>query len=406
MRIYRQYTLLLAITMLIAGIFLTSCSEDDAVNGGKPMISYVRVTNPAAADSLLESAYLGNLIAIVGKNLAGVKELWFNDQAATLIPTYITNRSILVNVPNTAPVEVTNQMKLVFGNGSELFHDFSVNIPAPEVVSMSNEYEKAGQIAVINGNYFFEPMRVFFGGDVEAEVVSVNSAKSMEIVVPEGAEPGPITVRSNFGSTNSRFHYLDQRNIILNYDDLTAEGSWRPGVVESVGGIDGNYLKLGEEGKTLNANDRIEDPYTSQFWGHIRYPEPRNLFNGQPDDYVLKFEANVVEWYGSYLNICWGPWDNAGNAEVWGNLNGRGIWGPWEEDETKFTTDGKWITVTIPLTEMKYRHGQENGKNVWIPDMPFDKNIAGTLSFWVIATPKAEKSPAEIYIDNVRIVEK
>lgn len=405
MKIFKQYMLLLAIPMIIAGVFLTSCSEDDSINGGKPTINYVRVTNPAAADSLLESAYLGNLIAIIGENLGNVKELWFNDQLATLIPTYITNKSVLVTVPNNAPVEITNQMRLVFGNGSELLHNFKVDIPAPEVVSMSNEYEKAGEIAVINGNYFFEPMSVIFGGDVEAEIVSVSS-KSMQIIVPEGAEPGPITVKSNFGSTNSSFHYYDQRNIILNYDDLTAAGSWRPGVVESEDGLDGNYLKLGEEGKNLNANDRIEDPYTSQFWGHTRYPEERNLFNGQPDDYVLKFEARVVDWYGSYLQICWGPWDNAGNQEYWGNLNGRGIWGPWEEDNANFTTDGKWITVTIPLSEMKYRHEQENEKNVWIPDLPFDKSIAGTLSFWVIATPKADASPVEIHIDNVRIVEK
>src|SRR5699024_6442994 len=105
--------------------------------------------NPAAADSLLESAYLGNLIAVMGENLGDVKELWFNDQLATLIPTYITNKSILVNVPNNAPVEITNQMRLVFGNGSELLHGFKVDIPAPEVTSMSNEYEKVGEIAVI-----------------------------------------------------------------------------------------------------------------------------------------------------------------------------------------------------------------------------------------------------------------
>lgn len=398
MKAFIKYTILLFMPLVMMGGMLTSCQDDDEI--GAPVIHYVRVTNPAKSDSLLVAGGLGRLVAIVGENLGDVRQLWFNDQKAQLNPAYITNRTILVTIPNKAPTEVTDQMRLVFGNGSELLYDFETAISPPELLAMKNEYAPVGSTTIISGDFFFNPVSVTFTGGAEAEIVSVDQ-NELKFIVPEGAQPGPITVSTNFGETESIFHYKDQRNIILNYDDLTAAGSWRPGTIRSENGIDGNYLNLFG---TLNANERVEDNFESQFWGHTRYPEPRNLFVGNPADFALKFEARVEDWYGSYFQVTWGPWDNAGNQEVWSNLNGRGLWRPWEENDKPFTTNGEWITVTIPLTEMKYSHNQRNGDNIWEPNMTFDKNIAGTLSFWVIATPKANASPVDIDIDNVRIV--
>lgn len=400
----KRYKILFFLPLLAMGGLFTSCNDKEEV--GEPQIHYIRVTEPTKSDSLLVEGRLANLIAIVGDNLGGTREIWFNDQQATLNPAYITNKSILVSIPNRSPIEVTNTMKLVFKDGRVLNHDFGVAIPAPEVNAMSNEYAMEGSTAIIEGNYYFNPISVTFTGGAVAEVVSVNQTE-MEVIVPEGALSGPITVTSNFGTTESGFHYRDQRNLLLNYDDLTADGSWRPGVIGSEDGIDGNYLKLGSSELTYNANERIEDPYTSQFWGWTRWgaENPRQLFEGFPDDKVLKFEARVVDWYGSNLQIAWGPYSTANNSEAWGNLNGRGLWHPWKEDDKNFSTNGEWITVTLPLTEMVYRHEQTGGENLWIPDMKFDKDVAGTLTFWVIATPDAEASPVEIHIDNVRIVE-
>jgi len=392
-----KYILLLFIAA-ITGIF-AGCSEDDLSNGGQPAISYIRITNPASSDSIIASAGLGQMIAIMGENLKGVREVWFNDQRAALTPTFITNTTIITTVPGKAPIELTNKLRLVFKGGTELLHDFTINLPAPAVTSLNKEYARPGELVEIRGNYFFEPITVTFTGDVTAELVSVDQT-IMEIRIPEGAQPGPVTFTTNFGSAVSSFHYWDKRNILLNYDDLTAAGSWRPGPIGNEEGLEGKYLRLYG---TLNANQRVEDNYQSQFWGHTRLPEGP-LFQGNPEDLVLKFEARVLDWYGSVLQICWGPWNNNNNAEVWGSLNGKGIWAPWKQADASFNTGGEWITVVIPLTEMKYRQTQTAGNNVWIPDMEFDPDVAGTLSFWVIAGPEASASPVEIHIDNVRIV--
>lgn len=405
-----KYFLLLLIPVLFAGVF-QACDEEELVNSGDPIIHYVRITNPNSSDSLLVAGYLGNLVAIMGDNLGGTRELWFNDRQATLNPNFVTDKSILVNIPNKAPGEVLNKMFLKFRSGKELAYDFEVAISDPEVDAMKNEYASAGSSTTIYGNFFFSPLKVTFTGGVEAEVVSVSQTE-IEIVVPEGATSGAVTVQTNFGTTASSFHYKDQRNIILNYDDKNANGSWRPGLyVTDAHSIDGNYLKL--KGTYNASSPREEGPigdnhFESQFWGHTRLPEG-SLIPGEPDNYVMKFEAKVVEWYASYLNICFGPWSNAGNQEVWSNgFNPRAIWGPWKAEDATYSTNGEWVTVVIPISDFIYDMGTNAEGNVVYTESPnkFNMDNTGTLSFWMLGAPMASDSPFEVYIDNVRIVEK
>ena len=396
---FRYKTILYFAMALFVAIIYTSCSDDE--QGGTPVVRYVRITDPASSDSLLVAGSRGNMVAIIGDNLENAQQIWFNDLRASINPSYITKTSILTTIPSEVPKTVTNKMKIVFGAGDTLFHDFQIVIDAPVVNTMSSEYAKPGETVQFFGDNFFEPITVTFEGGATARIDKVEQ-QVLTVTIPEGAQPGPITFKTNFGNTITKLHYQDKRNIILNYDDLTAAGSWRPGVTASEGGLEGNYLLL--KG-FYGPNERVEDPFTSQFWGNKRYATERQLFEGDHTKLALKFEAYVEQWYGSYLQICWGPWSNNGNQEVWSALNGQGLWRPWEADNKVYSTKGKWITVTIPLTEMKYKYGQKDGNATWTDDKPFDPSVAGTLSFWVVSTAKANNSPVDIKIDNVRIVE-
>jgi hypothetical protein len=395
----RYKSILCIVVALIMTAVYTSCSDDD--QSGTPIIRYIRITDPASSDSLLVAGSRGNMVAIIGNNLDNVKQIWFNDLRASLNPSYITNTSILTTIPSEVPKKLTNQMKLVVGPGDTIFHDFQIVIDAPVVNTMSSEYAKPGETVEFHGDNFFEPLTVTFEGGAEAEVVKVEQ-QVLSVKIPEGAQPGPISFKTNFGTTVSKLQYMDRRNIILNYDDLTAAGSWRPGVTASTDGLEGNYLLL--KG-FYGPNERTEDPFTSQFWGNKRYPTPRQLFEGDYTKQALKFEAYVEQWYGSVLMICWGPYDLNGNGEVWGELNGKGLWKPWEAENKLYSTKGKWITVTVPLVDMKYKWGQKDGNVVFTDDKPFNPLVAGSLSFWVVSTAKADNSPVDLKIDNVRIVE-
>jgi len=106
--------------LLLLLAFVFSCTEEIkgpdvlAEKDGAGIIKYIRVTDPAASDSLLVGAFLGSLVAIVGDNLGDTRELWFNDQKALLNPTYITDKSIIVNVPTSVPAVVTDEIKIIF----------------------------------------------------------------------------------------------------------------------------------------------------------------------------------------------------------------------------------------------------------------------------------------------------
>jgi len=386
----------------VATTLIVGCSGDEP---GAPYISYVRVTNPAASDSLLAAAPQGQTVAIIGGNLQSVRQIWFNNQMAETRATFVTGSSIITKVPTDIPTVISNKLKLIFANGDSLLYDFAVAIAKPVIDHAKCEYANDGDSLTVIGNYFYKPLTVTFTGGGVADVIDISEdAKTVIVKVPSGAQPGPITIKSNFGSATSSFHFRDDRNIFLNYDDKTAAGSWRPGPTASVNGIEGNYLVL--KG-VLGANERSEDypggAFESEFWAKANGRAPGNLFDGDPAKFSMKFECDVITWYGSYLNICFAPYTQADNSEVWGNaLNARAIWGPWDVADKPYQSNG-WITVVVPITEFKYAMGTPGGVVTYTP-MAFNPSVTSSLSFWILGGPKANASPVELHIDNVRIV--
>lgn len=411
------YHVLLAI--MVTSTFLMSCEDDDGVFSekpkGTPTIRYIRVTNPESADSLLVAAELGATIAIVGENLGGTREVRFNDRAATLQPTWVTNRVVIVSVPLLAPDEVTNTLYLVDANGNTIEHPFEVTIPPPAVDAARNEWPQVekGENLVIIGDYFFEPVTVTFSGGVQGEVVSVGQ-QEVVVAIPDGATEGPVTVQTNFGTTESTFHLWDSRNIVLNFDDLVANG-WRIGMTEGDPdhSIDGNYLVVRGN---IDANQRDEgpgapaqSPFTMEYWGGSDPSRTENfypLYPGSYREYALKFEAKIIKWFGGHLNLCLSTPDHTGNnQEIWGNdLNARAIWAPWAENNQEVSTE-TWITVVVPMTEFQYHMGQSDARGVYYDGgQKFIETAAGSFSTWFLGSPENDGNAVEFYIDNIRFV--
>lgn len=412
--IYRALTPL----MVVAVFFLSSCEEDDGVPeqepNGAPSISYIRVTNPEQSDSLLVRAELGAGVVLMGENLGGTREVWFNDRQAVITPSWVTNKTIIVSVPSVAPLTVTNQIYLVDGKLDTLVFPFEVTIPAPEIHSAVNEWPQDGENLVLNGDYFFDvtPVTVDFAGGVQSEATVIDQ-NTLEVSVPDGAIEGAVTVTTNFGSATSTFHVWDTRNIVLNFDDLVANG-WRIGMTGSDDGpIDGNYLIVGGN---IGANERDEGPgapsessKTMEYWGGSDPNRTENFYPYYPNsyqEYVMKFEVKVNTWYGGYLNFCLAPPDHTGsNQEIWSNsINARAIWGPWADAGAEYTTDGKWITMVIPMTDFQYFIDAPDAI-VYTGGQKFVETAAGSLSTWIIGSPENDGNYVELYIDNIRFVQ-
>lgn len=341
-KIYKSL-LLFTITFAMVSMF-SSCNKKDALpNNGQPVISYVRITDPVSKDSLLVGAFQGNLIAIIGQNLQNTTEIWFNDQKAVLTPTYITNTSIFVSIPSPIPIVITNKMKLVFANGQTLMYDFKVQISEPNVTSMDCEYVLPGKVGTLHGDYFYPPLTITFAGGAKADIVSV-TPKIVTFTVPVDAQPGQITVTTNFGVTKSNFWFNDNRNIFISSDPFT--GWWQYSfVVTNPGPLDppaisGNYIRVK---KTIGAWNWLEvagGPASAMGAISKNIPDAAII---KPSDYNLKFEVNTMKPYtANVLKINVGLLEQNNDAYKW---------------LPPYDTKGQWQTVIIPFDDIVTSYG-------------------------------------------------
>jgi hypothetical protein len=366
------------VAFLLLMTFSCKKENDQAKIGGKPEISYIKALSIENPDNLVEGEFLGARLAIIGKGLAGVNEIIFNDIKAALNPAYITETSIIVTIPSTIPGIKEDLIKLYTSTDS-LIYPFEVKVPAPTVASMDCEWLNEGDIAYINGQYFVNdgasPLTVAFAGGVQGTVTE-HSLNRIAVEVPAGAQKGPVTITSVYGSTVSPFWYRDDRNIILNfnnneYPDYGYFFGWHGASgVSAENGINGNYLMIGD-GSTEAAEDSWNDgKFGYEVWTYL--PTDPDFFDvSKIDNFSLKFEARVPNvWSACALRIIFTGaddvmlnWQNGNGLTFDPSWGGAGdymssssypcmLWNPWVENGS-YQNDN-WVTVTIPMKECKY----------------------------------------------------
>jgi len=397
---------LLVLVTIFTGLFFQSCDEQDELM--TPEISYIRKTDPIKSDSLVAHAFMGDNIAIIGKNLGNVDEIWFNDQRASLNPNLVTPTSIIIQVPEIIPATVTNKLILINSDKvGRLEYDFGVDVPAPLVDKMVCEYVADGETAIIKGNYFVDdpasPLTVLFPGSIEGTIVS-STIDEIQVTVPSGVGPGQIEVKTLYGKTRSRFFFRDDRNIILNFDNLTAAGGWRSGVIGSSNPepVDGNYVRFsGTMSGSATSPTWNEDAFSFDLWPQANGRPDAPFYTGEIKDGLIKFEVNVVApWESAALQMIFTPYSITGtNSYIADEVFPRGLWYPWKETGT-YKTDG-WITVSFPLSDFKYTYKGAVSTQALTGDM-----LRGLTFFvWHGGVAGTDCNP-HICIDNIRVVPK
>ena len=390
---YINWFFVAALAMM--GCLMTACEDQPdkyEIADGVPTLKYVRSPLPEEADSLLVGAYLGNTVCLVGDNLRSIYELYFNDQKATLNTSYMTDHTVLVDIPKNIPEEVTNKIYMVTKSGEKVDFDFSVMVPAPVVSSMSCEYAPAGSEAVLYGDYFVDdpnvPLTISMPGDitVEGEQITSITKTAVKFIVPEGAVQGNIRVKSIYGTGQSVFQYKDTRNILFDWDGkyegaLAAGNSWngdnekKGQILASVPPVDEKYMVMGPA--TLSGGQwQTPGEYLMMYW-----PDPNategcvplyNLpqFKKMLEDYkieelALKFEVYVPTsnpWMAEGMQIRFTSLDEVSMSNqtqdyIWNDDESheegkapRGVWVPWEETGS-YDTNNQWVTVTLKMSE-------------------------------------------------------
>ena len=377
MKSFNRTLLILLLTVGTVSIFFSCEKKDDSAT---PSISYVRITRPESSDSLLIGAGQGQLIAIVGSNLENAIEVWFNDQQARITPTYVTNTSILVSVPTQIPATISNKVKIIFKNGYVLLYDFKVQISKPVVTSMASEFVNDGDVATIYGNYFYEPLTVTFTGGAKATIVS-RKDQELQVQIPAGVQPGPVTVKTNFGEATSTFWFRDPRNHIIDGDPH--EGWWGTYLVTSPASgdpikISGNYYRFKKAVKawTWDSPEVAGGPDNSMPTHSKNIPDDAIQ---NPANYYVKFEINTVKPYNKNRIIL--------NVGLLAEDNDGYVWQP------PYNTNGQWNTVTIPFEDMVAQY--------------HNKPVISATGYWSrILVFGGDDFDADICFDNLRIVPK
>lgn len=431
---YINWFFVAALAMM--GCFMTACEDQPdkyEIADGVPTLKYVRSPLPEEADSLLVGAYLGNTVCLVGDNLRSIYELYFNDQKATLNTSYMTDHTILVDIPKNIPEEVTNKIYMVTKSGAKVDFDFNVMVPAPVVSSMSCEYAPAGSEAVLYGDYFVDdpnvPLTISMPGDitVEGEQITSITKTAIKFIVPVGAMQGNIRVKSIYGTGQSVFQYKDTRNILFDWDGkyegaLAAGNSWngdnekKGQILPSVPSVDNNYMVLGT---TFLSGGQWDTPpeYTMMYWPDLNATEGcvplYNLpqFKKMLEDYTieelaLKFEVYVPTsnpWMAEGMQIMFTSLDEASiqkhnNDYFYQTETPRGVWVPWEETGS-YDTGDQWVTVTLKMSEF---NKQLSGV-VSETELTKEK-LAGLSIFLRGGGVDGKECEPIICIDNIRVV--
>lgn len=424
----------LGLGAVVLGLTVASCEDEPdkfEATGGVPVIKYIRPATAAAADSLIDAAYLDNLICIVGNNLRSVHEVYFNDQKAILNTSYITDNTLLVAVPGAIPTEVTNKIYLYNKKNQVVDYDFKVMVPAPAVRSISCEWAPVGTEATIYGDYLIDdpnvPIKVTFAGNVELpqeNIVSVTKT-ALKFIVPDNWTEGYMNVTSIYGTSRSAFKFHDTTNILFDWDGTRgghASGyGWRNGVIHSPGqddgieAIDGNYLYFGgtmsgEPGSTWD-----EDSFSFNYWpddsGENGPLNQRPEFAKLLTDYgvaglQIKFECYVPAsnpWRSSALQMIFSSSDVVSssamsNAYFSDTSVPRGLWNPWQSTGS-YDTGGEWVTVSMPLNTFTFTHEGQSCASALVPN-----GMTGLTFFvWNGGVTGTDCDPV-ILIDNIRVV--
>lgn len=419
-----KYIKSLALLPVIA-FGMASCQDQpDAFRqaDGLPVLHYVRY---ADRDVVITEAFMEQTVCLVGDNLRSINQLLFNDQKAILNTSYMTDHTLLVNVPKEMAVEETDKIYMVTAKKDTVEYDFKVLPPAPVIKSMSNEWAAPGTVASIYGDYFIgtedQPVVVEFPNGEVTDFKKVSKTE-LQFTIPETAVEGKIKVTSISGTAASSFHYRDSRGLITNFDgatDVVPQG-WNIKVTYKIeGGVDGQYVELGPS--TLDEEAGWNEELKLPFWCGNWQGDPMGITSGPGipicnfidmtnfSSMAFKMELCIPKenpWSSGAMQIVFASAERCAN-ESWQNndyiqpANGlcRALYIPWK-DSGSFDTNGEWITVTIPISEFVYN---ADGTMGTVP-LQSPEDFASLIIWpWSGGVTGTECTPVFRY-DNIRVV--
>ena len=357
----------------MAIIALASCSDvvdysvpDRTSNSGAPAISQIYDVQDTGFVAPLNGGVLNQMIHIKGQNLANAKKIRFNDVDVDVRQVYATTDEAWVKIPRVIP-GVQNDILLYETDKGTTEINFPVSIPSVEIEGLKNEFALQGNQVQINSEYMdlygfndtteTSPAKVYIenvdaGYRKEIHCDSC-SEKFTSIVIPEDCPDNSLIHFSWHEISGDKtvtlpYRMTDQLMFGDFNGDLGWWNDWGKGLV-----TDGT--KSGDPESLGFSFLRVKGTYDAWSWNSTGFGCNWKWFDASahPENYVLKFEVATNSS---------NPFNNYGDNGASGSKNGgynftlqAGGEGRCQFDPVSMginNTYGKWVTVSIPLTDV------------------------------------------------------
>jgi hypothetical protein len=425
---------ILGAAALVLGCTAVSCEDEPdkfELTDGVPVVKYIRMTDPASADSLITGAYMESTICLVGENLTSIREMYFNDQKAILNTSYITKNTLVVDVPKVIPSTVTDKIYMITAQNDTVTYDFNVVVPSPVISSMSCEWAKPGDEVTIYGRYFIDDpskrLTVTFpdGSTVSGDNITSFTQSSITFNVPANCtEEGRIYVSTIYGKGRSTFQFHDTRGMLFDFDGLTgldfANNCWHAKATQPADdtSISGAYIQFGDGSTVMDATGGWNDSqFAAEYWpGDWNYSYPSegqgmlltDLVNfSDYSNMALKFEMMIPSsnpWSAGAMQIIPAAKEyvslfTANNTYFHDDSDPlpRAWYAPWTTTGS-YDTGDKWVTVTFPISSFVYYwDGTVTSKTI-------SANSFDSLLIFIVNGQEGTDCTPIIKIDNIRAV--
>ena len=357
----------------MAIIAFASCSDvvdysvpDRTSNSGAPAISQIYDVQDTGYVAPLNGGVLNQIIHIKGQNLANAKKIRFNDVDVDVRQVYATTDEAWVKIPRVIP-GVQNDILLYETDKGTTEFNFPVSIPSVEIEGLKKEFALQGNQVQINSEYMdlygfndtteTSPAKVYIenvdaGYRKEIHCDSC-SEKFTSIVIPEDCPDNSLIHFSWHEISGDKtvtlpYRMTDQLMFGDFNGDLGWWNDWGKGLVS-----DGT--KSGDPESLGFSFLRVKGTYDAWSWNSTGFGCNWKWFDASahPENYVLKFEVATNSS---------NPFNNYGDNGASGSKNGgynftlqAGGEGRCQFDPVSMginNTYGKWVTVSIPLTDV------------------------------------------------------
>lgn len=323
--------------LLMGSASLLTCTKEAVENNICDGNAQPKITSVVTSDrtTTITQGEYNQFVIIKGENLCNLKKFMFNDVEVGIDQLYANNNELTVKIPNRVPENLNNKITLETPSGT-VQYDFKINIPPVAIKNIENEYAPVGTTMAIAGQsfdfggYLKGEGKIFFGNI--AATIEKATVDSLYVKVPTGATQGMIikTVDKYGTEFAYQYPYMDNTNMVVNYDDKPHSAVKYVGEDPIPGPISGKYAHV------VEAALRTTFAYDTFVKGKITLPQ--EVYDN-PADYLIKFEVATII-----------PVNKAGIRFFGDNLVAINKHTAWTFTATRqLNTQGKWITQSVNL---------------------------------------------------------